>query len=79
MCCPSCGQEAIATNAPRLRQHRISLQIRAGLNAAEVVVRGIGSDLAMDYPAPCRPPPSSGRMCCRLCCRPSPSRTATWT
>ncbi len=45
-------QEAIATDADRLRrQHGISLQIRVGLNAGEVVVRGIGNDLAMDYTA----------------------------
>jgi class 3 adenylate cyclase/tetratricopeptide (TPR) repeat protein len=45
-------QEAIATEADQLRrQHGISLQIRVGLNASEVVVRGIGNDLAMDYTA----------------------------
>jgi class 3 adenylate cyclase len=45
-------QEAIGAYADQLqRQRGISVQIRVGLNAGEVVVRGIGNDLAMDYTA----------------------------
>jgi class 3 adenylate cyclase len=33
------------------RTHGVPVQIRAGLNAGEVVVRSIGSDLDMDYTA----------------------------
>ncbi|HSB82575.1 MAG TPA: AAA family ATPase, partial [Candidatus Methylomirabilis sp.] len=45
-------QEAIRAYADRLlKGHGVSLQIRLGLNAGEVVVRGIGNDLAMDYTA----------------------------
>ena len=45
-------QEAIHAYADHLlRRHGVSMQIRVGLNAGEVVVRGIGNDLAMDYTA----------------------------
>jgi class 3 adenylate cyclase len=33
------------------RRHGVPLQMRAGLNAGELVVRAIGNDLHMDYPA----------------------------
>src|SRR4029434_1594689 len=33
------------------RSHGVPVQIRVGLNAGEVVVRTIGSDLQMDYTA----------------------------
>jgi class 3 adenylate cyclase/tetratricopeptide (TPR) repeat protein len=45
-------QELIADLADQTRhQHGIDVQIRVGLNAGEVVVRGIGNDLTMDYTA----------------------------
>jgi predicted ATPase/class 3 adenylate cyclase len=45
-------QEQIAAYASQvLRRHGVGLQIRVGLNAGEVVVRGIGNDLAMEYSA----------------------------
>ena len=45
-------QEAIREYADQLLpRHGITMQIRVGLNAGEVVVRGIGNDLAMDYTA----------------------------
>src|SRR5256886_9864075 len=45
-------QEAITAYAEQFQQqYGVSLQIRVGLNAGEVVVRGIGNDLAMDYTA----------------------------
>ena len=45
-------QEAIAAYAGQFQQqYGASLQIRVGLNAGEVVVRGIGNDLSMDYTA----------------------------
>jgi class 3 adenylate cyclase/tetratricopeptide (TPR) repeat protein len=45
-------QEVIGAYADQLQQqHGISLQIRVGLNAGEVVVGGIGNDLTMDYTA----------------------------
>jgi class 3 adenylate cyclase/tetratricopeptide (TPR) repeat protein len=45
-------QEAIALEAKTLRQrHGCDVQIRVGLNSGEVVVRGISSDLHMDYTA----------------------------
>jgi tetratricopeptide (TPR) repeat protein len=45
-------QEAIAAYAEQFQQqYGVGLQIRVGLNAGEVVVRGIGNDLAMDYTA----------------------------
>jgi class 3 adenylate cyclase/tetratricopeptide (TPR) repeat protein len=45
-------QEAIRRYAEELRrQQGLDVQIRVGLNAGEVVVRAIGSDLHMDYTA----------------------------
>jgi class 3 adenylate cyclase/tetratricopeptide (TPR) repeat protein len=45
-------QEAIGRYAEELwRQQGLDVQIRVGLNAGEVVVRAIGSDLHMDYTA----------------------------
>ena len=45
-------QEAIRAYADHLlRRFGVGLRIRVGLNAGEVVVRGIGNDLAMDYTA----------------------------
>jgi class 3 adenylate cyclase len=45
-------QEAISRYAEELRrQQGLDVQIRVGLNAGEVVVRAIGSDLHMDYTA----------------------------
>jgi len=45
-------QQAIAAHAERIRPvHAIDVQIRVGLNSGEVVVRGIGNDLTMDYSA----------------------------
>src|SRR5437867_7081010 len=45
-------QEAIGRYAEELRrQQGLDVQIRVGLNAGEVVVRAIGNDLHMDYPA----------------------------
>src|SRR5262249_21778252 len=45
-------QEAVKQYAEdSRRQHGIEVQVRVGLNSGEVVVRSIGSDLAMDYSA----------------------------
>jgi class 3 adenylate cyclase/very-short-patch-repair endonuclease/tetratricopeptide (TPR) repeat protein len=45
-------QEAIGRYAEALRRAQgVDVQIRAGLNSGEVVVRSIGSDLHMDYTA----------------------------
>jgi len=45
-------QEAVAAHAEALaRTHGLSVQIRQGLNSGEVVVRGVDSDLRMDYSA----------------------------
>jgi class 3 adenylate cyclase len=45
-------QEAIGRYAEELRRGQgVDVQIRAGLNSGEVVVRSIGSDLHMDYTA----------------------------
>jgi Adenylate and Guanylate cyclase catalytic domain/Double zinc ribbon len=45
-------QEAIGRYAEALRRRQgLDVQIRIGLNAGEVVVRSIGSDLHMDYTA----------------------------
>jgi class 3 adenylate cyclase/pimeloyl-ACP methyl ester carboxylesterase len=45
-------QEAAARYGDDLRRtHGITVQIRVGLNAGEVVVRAVGSDLRMDYTA----------------------------
>jgi predicted ATPase/class 3 adenylate cyclase len=44
--------DAIATHADELqRQRGVYMQVRIGLNSGEVVVRGIGNDLTMDYSA----------------------------
>ena len=45
-----------------LRSHRVSVQIRVGLNSGEVVVRAIGSDLHMDYTAVGQTTHLAGRM-----------------
>jgi predicted ATPase/class 3 adenylate cyclase len=43
-------QEAVKRYADEVfRSHGVLVQIRVGLNSGEVVVRGIGSDLHMDY------------------------------
>jgi predicted ATPase/class 3 adenylate cyclase len=43
-------QEAVKRYAEEIfRSHGVLVQIRVGLNSGEVVVRGIGSDLHMDY------------------------------
>ena len=45
-------QEAVKRYAEEIfRAHGVLVQIRVGLNSGEVVVRGIGSDLHMDYVA----------------------------
>jgi class 3 adenylate cyclase/tetratricopeptide (TPR) repeat protein len=45
-------QEAIGAYSEELRRRfGVSAQIRVGLNSGEVVVRGIGNDLRMDYSA----------------------------
>ena len=45
-------QEAVTRYAAEIqRTHGVPVQIRVGLNAGEVVVRSIGSDLRMDYSA----------------------------
>src|SRR5438105_8433801 len=45
-------QEAVRQYADEVqRSHGVPVQIRVGLNAGEVVVRAIGSDLHMDYTA----------------------------
>src|SRR5918995_579507 len=45
-------QEAIRRYTEEMRRtHGVEVQIRVGLNAGEVVVRSIGSDLRMDYSA----------------------------
>ena len=44
-------QEAVKRYADALRSHGVLIQIRVGLNAGDVVVRAIGSDLRMDYTA----------------------------
>ncbi len=45
-------QQAIGRYADALRRaEAMDVQIRAGLNSGEVVVRSIGSDLRMDYSA----------------------------
>ena len=43
-------QEAVKRYAEEIfRSHGVLVQIRVGLNSGEVVVRGIGSDLHVDY------------------------------
>src|SRR5499427_7064942 len=45
-------QESITTFSEEIRQaHGLSVQIRVGLNSGEVLVRSVGSDPRMDYPA----------------------------
>jgi len=45
-------QESVKNYAEESRRaHGVEVQIRVGLNSGEVVVRSIGSDLAMDYTA----------------------------
>jgi class 3 adenylate cyclase/tetratricopeptide (TPR) repeat protein len=44
-------QESIAALAGQLPQFSVLARVRIGLNAGEVVVRGIGNDLTMDYTA----------------------------
>ena len=45
-------QETVRRHAEEARRsHGLELQVRAGLNSGEVVVRSIGSDLRMDYSA----------------------------
>jgi class 3 adenylate cyclase len=45
-------QEAMRRYAEEVRRtHGLAVQIRVGLNSGEVVVRGIGNDLHMDYSA----------------------------
>jgi class 3 adenylate cyclase len=45
-------QEALKRYADDARRsHGVEVQIRVGLNSGEVVVRGVGSDLRMDYTA----------------------------
>jgi class 3 adenylate cyclase len=45
-------QEAVTRHGDELRRSQgLSVQIRVGLNAGEVVVRAVGSDLRMDYTA----------------------------
>ena len=45
-------QEALRRYAEEVRRtHGLAVQIRVGLNSGEVVVRGIGNDLHMDYSA----------------------------
>src|SRR4029453_17857100 len=45
-------QEAIGAYADELKQrYDVTVEIRIGMNSGEVVVRGIGSDLRMDYSA----------------------------
>jgi class 3 adenylate cyclase len=45
-------QEAIRRYSDEVRRvHGVEVQIRAGLNSGEVVVRAIGNDLHMDYSA----------------------------
>jgi len=45
-------QESVKRFADEVRRtHGVTVQIRAGLNSGEVVVRAIGSDLHMDYTA----------------------------
>src|SRR5262249_2112001 len=45
-------QEAMRRYAEEVRRtHGLTVQIRVGLNSGEVVVRGIGNDLHMDYSA----------------------------
>jgi len=45
-------QESVQRFAEEVRRtHGVTVQIRAGLNSGEVVVRAIGSDLHMDYTA----------------------------
>src|SRR5215831_14981887 len=45
-------QEAIRRYTEEVRRvHGVEVQIRVGLDSGEVVVRSVGSDLRMDYPA----------------------------
>ncbi len=45
-------QEALRALAEHVeREHDVRLRVRVGMNAGEVVVRGIGNDLTMDYSA----------------------------
>jgi len=45
-------QNAMQTHTKEVRQsHGLTLRIRVGLNAGEVVVRTIGNELHMDYSA----------------------------
>ncbi len=45
-------QDAMVGKAADIRRdHGVEAQVRVGLNSGEVVVRGIGNDLAMDYDA----------------------------
>ena len=56
-------QEAVGRYAEELRRsHGLDVQIRVGLNAGEVVVRAIGSDLHMDYTAVGQTTHLAGRM-----------------
>jgi class 3 adenylate cyclase/tetratricopeptide (TPR) repeat protein len=56
-------QESIRALATQVQQrHNVALQIRVGLNAGEVVVRGIGNDLMMDYTAVGETTHLAGRM-----------------
>ena len=50
---PPCAMQASVQQyaAEVQRAHGVPVQIRVGLNAGEVVVRAIGSDLHMDYTA----------------------------
>jgi class 3 adenylate cyclase len=44
-------RDSVRKWADQLRSQSLDVQIRAGLNSGEVVVRSIGSDLRMDYSA----------------------------
>jgi class 3 adenylate cyclase len=56
-------QERVGRYAAELRRsHGLDVQIRVGLNAGEVVVRAIGSDLHMDYTAVGQTTHLAGRM-----------------
>jgi class 3 adenylate cyclase/tetratricopeptide (TPR) repeat protein len=56
-------QESIRALEEQVQQrHGVTLQIRVGLNAGEVVVRGIGNDLMMDYTAVGETTHLAGRM-----------------
>src|SRR5262249_61468005 len=56
-------QDTVQQSAdPLLRAAGPRVQIRAGLNSGEVVVRSIGSDLHMDYAAVGQTTPLAARM-----------------